>query len=213
MKRQHRSLRYTAIVMASLLIGVVITLAVTASAEADEQLQHVDDYIATHTTSSNTLNALNALDALEPETVALSYEEWQEQQAIEEMDVWTLGSYLYGISEADTTRALKIISYEGYGAESPLSYFVACCCFTRLTDENYLWGFCDLYECFGGADAVSYGGQYGAWMDCIEIQDYAYDALRQCYMDPCYVTSCNGMEVPEYYVYAEWTDCGWIYVW
>lgn len=212
MKRAIKITKFIISGLAAVLIGVVIAAAVTTSAEADEQLQHVDDYIATHTTSSNTLNAL---DTLEPETVELSYEEWLVENTTntDEMDVWQLGAYMYGISDMDTTRALKIISYEGYGAESPLSYFVACCCLTRLTDEDYLWGFSDLYECFGGADAVSYGGQYGAWMDCIEIQDYAYDALRQCYMDPCRVTSCNGMEIPEYYVYAEWTDCGMIYVW
>ena len=189
MKRKYKALRYTAITLASVLIGVVIATAVTTSAEADAQLERVDEYIATHTTSSNTLNAL---DALEPETVSLSYSEWQTQEA---MDVWELGAYKYGISELDTTRTLKLITIEGYH-DSPLSYYVACCCWVRAT-EGY-WGYGDLFSAFGEADT-----NYGEWMDCIDYEDWAVEYLRLCYEAPTYCRYCNGMTVPEAWIYEE----------
>ena len=189
MKRKHKSLRYTAITLVSVLIGVVIATAVTTSAEADAQLERVDEYIATHTTSSNTLNVL---DALEPETVSLSYSEWQTQEA---MDVWELGVHKYGISELDTTRTLKLITIEGYH-DSPLSYYVACCCWVRAT-EGY-WGYGDLFSAFGEADT-----SYGEWMDCIDYEDWAVEYLRLCYEAPTYCRYCNGMTVPEAWIYEE----------
>lgn len=125
---------------------------------------------------------------------------------IYKLDVWDLGAYLYGISYLDTSRALKLITYEGYGG-SPLSYYVAACCWTRIMyPENF--GGSDLYERFGGADL-----QYGDWMDSLGIADYAYTALWQCYMDPMYVTYCNGVTVPEDYIYCEFDGAYWIYVW
>ena len=189
-----RTLRMITICLVSVLIGLVITKAVTASAEADEIIQQADAFIETY----------EEAETCEPETVSLSYSEWQAQQSepdYSQMDVWTLGSYLYGISELDTTRTLKLISYEGYGY-SPLSYYVACCCWVRAT-EGY-WGYSDLFSAFGEADT-----NYGEWMDCIEIADYAYEYLRLCYLEPSYVKYCNGMCIPEAWVYEE----DGIYVW
>ena len=182
------------IIVAALLIGVVITLTVTASAEADEVIAEADAYIET----------VEPYEA-EPETVSLSYAEWQEQKQVEEMDVWELGEYLWGICPNDTSRALKLITIEGY-VDSPLSYYVACCCWVRAT-EGY-WGYPNLYRAFGEADP-----NYDEWMDCIEVADWAYDYLRWCYLSPTYCRYCNGMVVPENWIYAEDTDCGTIFCW
>lgn len=202
-----RTYRYTIIFLIAVFVGLVVINAVNATAEADAQIAQVDRFIEEHTTASYELRT-------EPETVSLSYEEWKTQQMEEvttvpdysAMDVWQLGATLYGISELDTTRALKIITYEGYG-NSPLSYYVACCCWVRATEN--CWGYPDLYEAFGEADSVSNGGQYGSWMDEIEIADWAYNALRECYLNPSYVMYCNGMMIPDSWVYEE----GGIYVW
>ena len=178
-----RKLRFIGIVTASLLIGVVITLTVTASAEADEVIAEADEIIET------------AEHYEEPETVSLSYTEWQEQKKVEEMDIWELGEYLWGICPNDTSRALKLITIEGYH-DSPLSYYVACCCWVRAT-EGY-WGYGDLFSAFGEADT-----SYGEWMDCIEYEDWAVEYLRLCYEAPTYCRYCNGMTVPEAWIYEE----------
>lgn len=120
-----------------------------------------------------------------------------------EMDVWTLGRELYGIPDYDTTRSLILITFEGYGPESPLSYYVACCCWTRATN-GYL-GFDNLYSAFGGADVLN----YGEWLDNNGYADYAIEVLRQAYLSPMYIMNCNGMETPENYIYYE----NGIYVW
>lgn len=117
------------------------------------------------------------------------------------MDVWDLGLYLYGISYTDTNRTLRLITYEGYGY-SPLSYYVACCCWVRAT-EGY-WGYGNLYSAFGEADT-----SYDTWMDGLGIADFAYVALEQCYRDPEYIRYCNGMTVPWDWIYYE----DGIYVW
>ena len=116
-------------------------------------------------------------------------------------DVWDMGYEWYGISYLDTTRTLKLITYEGYGY-SPLSYYVACCCWARAT-EGY-WGYSNLYQAFGEADE-----SYDLWMDGLGIADFAYVALEQCYRDPMYVRYCNGMAVPYDYIYYQ----DGIYVW
>lgn len=185
--------RYILIILIALVVGILTARAVTVSAE--EEIRKADEII--EATPEYTTEA-------EPETVSLSYAEWQEQQTLPDvyqMDVWTLGEHLYGISELDTTRTLKLISYEGYGY-SPLSYYVACCCWVRAT-EGY-WGYGNLYSAFGEADT-----SYDEWMDCIEVADWAYDYLRWCYLEPSYVRYCNGMYVPESWVYEE----DGIYVW
>ena len=115
--------------------------------------------------------------------------------------VYELGLNNYGISYLDTERSLKLITYEGYGY-SPLSYYVACCCWTRAT-EGY-WGYGNLYSAFGEIDT-----HYGEWMDSLGIADYAYDTLYQCYANPMYVKYCNGMAAPSNYIYYE----NGIYVW
>lgn len=116
-------------------------------------------------------------------------------------DIYELGYSLYGISYLDTERSLKLITYEAYGW-SPLSYYVACCCWTRAT-EDY-WGYGNLYSAFGEADT-----SYDLWMDELGIADFAYDALYQCYMNPSYIRYCNGMAIPTEYIYYE----DGIYVW
>lgn len=197
---QMKTLRYILVLALAVVIGILIARA--SIIEADAEIEQIDAFIEEYSAPETT--------GSEPETVSLSYEEWQATSEVEnlttEMDVWTLGSYLYGISELDTTRALKIITYESYGY-SPLSYYVACCCWVRAT-ENY-WGYPNLYEAFGEADAVSNGGQYGEWMDCLEVADWAIYALEQCYLNPAYVQYCNGMTIPEGWIYAE----EGIYVW
>jgi hypothetical protein len=212
MKRKSlRITRYIIIGLMAAAVGLIVANAVKADAESDAQLAEIDSFIESHTPKTH------YKAEIEPETVQLTYSAYLAEKAEEEaetepqepdiysMDVWQLGSYLYGISELDTTRTLKLISYEGYG-ESALSYYVACCCWVRCTN-GYL-GFDNLYSSFGGADT-----SYNEWMDEIEIADYAYDALWQCYMNPSYVTSCNGMECPAEYVYAEFDGSYTIYVW
>lgn len=127
-----------------------------------------------------------------------------------ELDLWDMGLQWYGISNEDTNRALRLITYEGYGY-SPLSYYVACCCWVRAT-EGY-WGYGNLFSAFGEADAVENGGQYGLWMDDLAIADWAYDALDECYRNPEYIRYVNGVIEPEDYIYCEFDGSYWIYVW
>ena len=124
-----------------------------------------------------------------------------QETTTEEMDIWDMGLEWYGISYEDTNRTLRLITYEAYGY-SPLSYYVACCCWVRAT-EGY-WGYENLYQAFGEADT-----SYDEWMDDLEIAEYAYTALEQCYRDPTYCKYCNGMMVPNEYIYEE----GDIYCW
>ena len=222
MKRKSiKKLRYIGIATFSAIVGITAFLGVNAEAETDEAIAQADAFIERYENDFSDSGSIyscsysdSSLHSAEPETVSLSYSEWLNQQETEpnyyDMDVWTLGSCLYGISELDTTRTLKLITYEAYGADSPLSYYVACCCWVRCR-EGY-FGFSNLYESFGGLDAVSYGGQYGEWMDELDYADYAVEALRECYLSPTYVTSCNGCEIPENWIYAEDTERGTIYV-
>lgn len=218
MKRKSlRITRYILIGLITIAVGLTVTKLVQTDAEADDQLAEIDRFIEEHSVT-------DTYSPDEQETVSLSYAEWKEQQnddsnvidtesddidsagcdipsnESESVDVWSLGLDR-GISELDTTRTLKLISYEGYG-ESPLSYYVACCCYVRAT-ENY-WGYDNLYQAFGEIDT-----SYDAWMDDLEIADYAYDALTECYLNPSYVKYCNGMTVPQDWIYSE----SGIYVW
>lgn len=216
MKRLTKITRYILICLIALAVGLTVTKLVQTDAEADDQIEQIDRFIEEHSVTTYSPD--------EQETVSLSYSEWKEQQAndnnvtysitddinsvgcdipsaeSESVDVWTLG-LSHGISELDTTRTLKLITYEGYG-ESPLSYYVACCCYVRAT-ENY-WGYDNLYQSFGEIDT-----SYDTWMDDLEIADYAYDALTECYLNPSYVKYCNGMTIPQDWIYSE----SGIYVW
>ena len=192
MKRKTlKTLRFVIICLIAVVAGILVTKAVTVSADAE--IEQIDAFIEA--------NSVDYEFNAEPETVSLSYAEWKEQQTqptepnVYEMDVWTLGNYLWDISELDTTRALKIITYEGY-EYSPLSYYVACCCWVRAT-EGY-WGYGDLFSAFGEADT-----SYGEWMDCIDYEDWAVEYLRLCYEAPTYCRYCNGMTVPEAWIYEE----------
>ena len=122
-----------------------------------------------------------------------------------QLDVWDMGLEWYGISYEDTSRTLRLITYEGYGY-SPLSYYVACCCWSRAI-EDY-WGYSNLYRAFGENDTG-----YDLWMDSLAIADYAYVALEQCYRDPMYVRYCNGVIEPDDYIYCEFDGSYMIYVW
>lgn len=202
MKRKYKALRYTAITLASVLIGVVITTAVTTSAEADAQLEQIDAFIEA--------NEVHKSIYSEPETVSLSYAEWQEQQTepdIYSMDVWTLGSYLYGISELDTTRMLKLITIEGYEEDPTLDYYCACACVTRATHDYFGAG--DIYTAFGGADPW-----YGSLIweeEWYGIDDHAYGALRDALLNFQYIDQVNGMTTPDEYIY--YSDDYGIFVW
>lgn len=217
MKRLTKITRYILICLIALAVGLTVTKLVQTDAEADDQLAEIDRFIEEHSVTTYSPDE-------EMETVSLSFDEWKKekqkqtritaeiQEEVEKAqlseegttyeNVWTLGYQLYGISELDTTRTLKLITYEGYGADSPLSYYVACCCFVRAT-ENY-WGYDNLYQAFGEIDT-----SYDAWMDDLEIADWAYSALEQCYLNPSYVKYCNGMTIPQDWIYSE----SGIYVW
>lgn len=218
MKNANRTTKYILAFMLGAFAIAILIVSCKAEAKSDEILQ------STETKQTST----------ELETVSLSYEEYLEQKTQNDtediddnsssnnsldnpvetdtkepvidystMDVWTLGRELYGIPEYDTTRSLVLITFEGYGAESPLSYYVACACWTRATN-GYL-GYSDLYTSFGGADTWNYGD----WLDNNGYADYAVDALRECYLNPQYIMNCNGMMVPESWIYEE----NGIYVW
>lgn len=227
-------LRKTLIVIMSILTGIAIGLLIVSqdmTTKADEQLAEIDRFIEEHEIRSkhDTSKYSNiAFDDIDNTGISDSNNISNEQaimelfgnseQLIEELDnnltevnseiveleeknVWQLGYELYGISELDTTRTLKLITYEGYG-DSALSYYVACCCWVRAT-EGY-WGYGNLYSAFGEADT-----SYNEWMDELDIADYAYTYLEQCYRNPTYVKYCNGMTEPYEYVYYE----DGIYVW
>ena len=221
MRNALKNLRYTVITLAAILVVVALLASNEANDKSDEILAEPLPEVVTRE---------------EPETVKLSYEEYldikascqqvtetalvaeetdfeaetwtSEQVNLDTMDVWTLGAYLYGIPEYDTTRSLILITFEGYGAESPLSYYVACCCWVRATEG--CWGYTEdgcpsLYRAFGEADTWN----YGSWLDNYGYADYAVEVLRECYLNPTYVKYCNGMMVPESWIYEE----GGIYVW
>lgn len=202
MKRKHKSTRYMMITLAAALIGVVIATAVTTNAETDTQLEQIDEFIEAN-------SADYEFDA-EPETVSLSYEDWQVQQAepdIYQMDVWTLGSYLYGISELDTTRMLKLITIENYAEDPTLDYYCACACVTRAVNDYF--GFGDIYSAFGGADEWY---QTLLWdEDWYGIDDHAYGALRDALLNYQFIDQCNGMIVPDECIY--YSEIYDIYVW
>lgn len=196
-----RMLKFLLIYTFCLLVVIcsLLTISHNKNMQSDKQIKMIDEFISSqkHYTS----------EEKELETVGLSYDDWklskkskEQETDLDVTDVWTLG-VKYGISELDTTRTLKLITYEGYG-NSPLSYYVACCCWVRAT-ENY-WGYSDLYRAFGEADE-----SYTEWLDSVEIADFAYDALEQCYKNPSYVKYCNGMTIPDSWVYEE----NGIYVW
>ena len=214
MRNALKNLRYTVITLAAILVVVALLASNEANDKSDEILAEPLPEVVTRE---------------EPETVKLSYEEYldikascqqvtetalvaeetdfeaetwtSEQVNLDTMDVWTLGAYLYGIPEYDTTRSLVLITYEGY-YDSPLSYYVACCCWVRAT-EGY-WGYGNLYSAFGEADT-----SYNEWMDDLGYSEWAIEHLKQCYLNPTYVKYCNGMMVPESWIYEE----GGIYVW
>lgn len=215
-------IRYSIIVMIAIVVGLIITRAVTVSAEADEQLKQIDNFLMKHA----------GVPEAELETVSLSYSDWQisqndvlssefednshisdsnrqnpenEELDIYAMDVWELGWELYGIPYQDTTRSLILISHEGYGPESALSYYVACACWTRCTNDYLCIGAGDLFTSFGGADTWN----YGLWMDEYGWDSYAEDALREAYLNPTYVVGCNGVDQPESWIFEE----DGIYVW
>ena len=203
-----------ATVLLTCFMVVVLIMACDSNRRADETIAEVDRLIESATASERKMPAsANASRQnlgetqsdeqiiVEEETTAGEAAEVDSKPDIYNMDVWDLGLYLYGISYQDTSRALRIISYEGYGY-SPLSYYVACCCWVRAT-ENY-WGYDNLYSAFGEADT-----SYDLWMDDLGIADYAYDYLWECYMEPTYVCYCNGMATPSDYIYYE----DGIYVW
>lgn len=121
-----------------------------------------------------------------------------------EMDVLDLGMALYGIPEWNITRALKLISIEGYYMDYTLDYYCACTVVNRLIGDPYCG---DIYSYWGGGD-----GWYGTWLDCYGIADHAYSALRDALLDPADVWYCNGVDIPSSYVYAAWDGSYWIYV-
>lgn len=228
MKRTLNFLRYTMISIFAVLALVILATSILSERKSDEILAETIPQTRAHVepetvslsysewkeqqTYLDTKASCEQVEKASVYAVSETSEEVTEtfeqvnldtEPDIYSMDVWTLGSYLYGISEYDTTRALILITFEGYGADSPLSYYVACCCWVRAT-EGY-WGYGDLYRAFGEADTWN----YGEWLDSYGYADYAVEVLRQCYLDPSYVRYCNGMTVPESYVYYE----GGIYVW
>lgn len=198
MKRKTllRNIKYFAIASGAAAVGILTANAVLADVESDAVIAQADEFIEEHKKNTTLVQENTTLvQELVEETTTF------EEPDIYSMDVWSLGSYLYGIPEWDTTRTLKLITAEGYEG-SVLSYYVACCCWVRAT-EGY-WGYDNLYRAFGEADA-----NYDLWMDEIEIADWAYDYLWWCYMEPSYVQYCNGMVVPESWIYEE----DGIYVW
>lgn len=228
MKRTLNFLRYTALSIFAVLLVVILVTSILSEQKSDEILAETipqtREHVEPETVSlsyaewkeqQSYLDTKASYEQVEKSSVYAVSEVSEEltetseqvnldtEPDIYSMDVWTLGSYLYGIPEYDTTRSLILITFEGYGAESPLSYYVACCCWVRAT-EGY-WGYGDLYRAFGEADTWS----YGEWLDSYGYADYAVEVLRQCYLNPTYVKYCNGMTVPESYVYYEQG----IYVW
>ena len=231
MKRTINFLRYTALSIFTVLLIVILVTSILSEQKSDEILAETIPqtraYVEPETVSlsysewkeqQTYLDTKASCGQVEKASVYAVSEvseeltETSEQVNLDKepdiysMDVWTLGSYLYGISELDTTRTLKLITIEGYG-DSPLSYYVACCCYVRATEG--CWGYTEngepsLFRAFGEVDT-----NYGNWMDSYEIADYAYEVLRQCYLNPTYVRYCNGMAAPESYVYYE----NGIYVW
>lgn len=163
--------------------------------EPEEILQNTEVLIDEERTSRET-NSDYADDSTDPDSVGDSV--WTAETAdvaVEPVDVWDLGLQKWGISYTDTTRILKLISYEGYGW-SDLSYYVACACWVRAT-EGY-WGYGNIFSAFGEIDT-----QYGTWMDELGYDEYAIYFLETCYREPTYCKYVNGLMVPSDYIYYE----------
>lgn len=111
-------------------------------------------------------------------------------------DVYELAYALYGISELDVSRMLKLCTYEGYGADPTLDMY-CCMCMVNRVIEGY-WGYGNIYNAFGEID-----WQYGTWMDSLGIADHAYSALWNAlmYLDRN-VRYCNGLQDLSYAIYA-----------
>ena len=182
------------IVLLAVFIGLVATNIFLASCETDSL--NSDDFranskhfiIGAEKVSGNRIAEPQITTAkAEAET---SYEDW-----LNSLDLWDYGLAVWGISYEDTNRILRLVSYESYGY-SPLSYYVACCCWVRVT-EGY-WGYGNLYTAFGEVDY-----SYDLWMDELGIADWAYEYVWDCYRNPTYCRYCNGMTIPYDYIYYE----------
>lgn len=116
-------------------------------------------------------------------------------------DVYELAYALYGISELDVSRMLKLCTYEGYGADPTLDMY-CCMCMVNRVIEDY-WGYGNIYNAFGEID-----WQYGTWMDSLGIADHAYSALWNAlmYLDRN-VRYCNGLQNLDYAIYV--SDVYW----
>lgn len=75
----------------------------------------------------------------------------------------------YGIPGWQVDRALKLISYECYGADPTLDYYMACTVVNRFVDYGTD---INIYTSWGGGD-----GSYGSWMDGLRIADHSVSAL------------------------------------
>ena len=201
-------MKHELIITFTALLCITAVVVIWTIGEADADGYETFDDITVSCVHSDTLLVTLPTDEI-AETVTEKHTEesteveteTETQTETTELDLWDMGLEWYGISYEDTNRSLRLITYEGYGY-SPLSYYVACCCWVRAT-EGY-WGYLNLYQAFGEADT-----SYDTWMDGLGIADFAYVALEQCYRDPMYVRYCNGMAVPYDYIYYQ----DGIYVW
>ena len=87
----------------------------------------------------------------------------------DENNIYNVAYDLYGMSETNVIKALKLITYEGYGADGYLDYLMAC-----TVINHYLANpAAELYSNWGGGDN-SYNESTFA---NVGIADHAYTAL------------------------------------
>lgn len=148
---------------------------------------------------SNNIDINNAGDGLT---------ETEDARTIDQMDVWDLAAYLYGIDHLTTTRMLKLITIEDYPDDWMLDYYCACACVTRaIYPEDFGGG--TIYDRFGGDDP--WYSTLNWTEDEYGIADHAYGALRAALLDFHYIDQCNGMAIPWNYIY--YSEIYGIYVW
>lgn len=143
--------------------------------EASYEETTAEVYYEEEETYEEYIESTYKIEYYEPETVGI----------VDGEDVYYVAQALYGISEYDVSKCLKLISYEGYGADPYLDYLMACTCVNRLV----FYPGCELYSFWGGGD-----GSYGTWMDGLGIADHAYSALYEALMNPNWdAWDCHGM--------------------
>lgn len=129
-------------------------------------------------------------------------------------DVYSVAWNLYGMSEVNVTKALRLITYEGYELDGYFNYLMACTVVNHYLNDPGK----ELYSNWGGSDSF-----YNEWNFAgRSIAGHAYTALLDALLNlntsawAChgivpengYYSSCQHLDEAIYISYA-WVNVGW----